>query len=264
MGGGIFDVIKTLLFVSNSPYWFMRTYFCLYVISPLINRLLDQSNTKQWIGIIISLSIVAVYIGMIHFDDSLNAGKNVVNFTLIYVLGATVKKYEMWKLFKRQVYLIAYLGLNAIEMLVYMIFAGNLVGEAFHYGCFQYCSPVLMLNAMMLLCYFLNLNFQSRAVNWLANSALAIYLVHTLILYSVIAPVAQSVYEYNSNFVFVFPVVVVFTALISLGCIFVDKLLTPVWWAFSKTVPILERLMVKIIQREEVFVEKLKEKNFNR
>lgn len=258
-GGGIFDVVKKLLFVSNSPYWFMRTYLCLYVIAPLINKLLDQSTTKQLLLAMLSLSFVAIYIGIIHFDDSLNAGKNVINFALIYVLGASVQKYELWRLFSRRTYLAAYLVCNLLEIVIYLILSGGIIGEAFFYGCFQYCSPILIMNGLFLFCYFLNLNIRSRYVNWLSGSALAIYLGHTLITHSVIYPTAQHFYEMMQNFYVFLPFVVVFTGVISIGCILFDKILSPIWWSIGKLVLPCERVMLRVsnkITEWAVFIDK--------
>ena len=256
-GGGIFDMAKKLLFVSNSPFWFMRTYFCLYVLSPIINRMLDNSDKKEWGLAIVLLSIVAIYIGMVHFDDSLNSGKNVVNFALIYVLGASVNKFQIYRKLERWKFLVAYLALNCVEMGVYMLFAGNIVGEAFHYGCFQYCSPVLILNAILLLCWFLNIDFHSKTINWLAKSSLAIYLLHTLILYSLIAPVAQLIYEWNSGFFVVFPLILLLAAVVSLGCMLVDKLLIPYYWLTNKLVKPLGRLLCIISRGGTKLLEKI-------
>lgn len=228
-GGGFFDYVKTCLFVSNSPFWFMRTYFCLYVLSPIINRLLDKSDNVQWFQSILLLSIVALYIGLAHFDDSLNSGKNVVCFTLIYILGATIQKFQLWQKNNKWVFLGGYIVLNLVEMVIYLVFSGNIIGESFFYVCFHYCSPVLIINAALFFCFFLNMKVKSSLVNWFANSALAIYLIHTLIFNVIIMPGAHYIYNYNSIVWFVIPCILVFATFISLGCMLADKLLTPIW-----------------------------------
>ena len=44
--GGDFD-IKQLLFISYSPYWFIKTYLYLYLFSPVLNNYLDKINNKD-------------------------------------------------------------------------------------------------------------------------------------------------------------------------------------------------------------------------
>lgn len=256
-GGGLIGALKTLLFVSNSPFWFMRTYVCLYVAAPIINRLLDHSDTKQLVQIIAILSFIALYIGLAHFDDSLNSGKNVVNFSLIYIIGATIRKYHIWEKWSKWTYLRAYLGLNAIEMLVYIVLSGNIVGEGWFYVCFHYCSPVLIINAILILCFALNFSFKSKSINWLASSSIAIYLIHTIILYDVIAPASHMIYEYNSSAWFVIPMVLLLGSVVSIGCMLADKLLTPVWLLMGLLVPPIQRVTSWITIKSNALIEKI-------
>lgn len=255
MGGGIFNVIEKLLFVSNSPFWFMRTYICLYVAAPIINKIIDSSNTKQLLEVVAILSFIALYIGLAHFDSSLNSGKNVVNFALIYILGASIKKYRLWEKWNKWTYLWIYIGLNLTEVAIYASLSGNIIGEGLFYVFFHYCSPVLIINAMLVLCCTLNLDFKSKTINWLASSSLAIYLIHTLILYSLIAPVAQMIYEYNSSVFFVMPLIFAWGAVVSVGCMFADKLLWPVWKLFGLLVPPLERLVQNVTMKVDLYLD---------
>lgn len=243
-GGGIIDVLKKCMFVSNTPFWFMRPYLCLYLAAPIINRLLEKSTTKQLIQTILILSFIAVYLGLTRFDHGMLGGKNVVNFSLIYILGFSIRKYRLWEKMKKWQFLVVFIIINALEMLIYIVFAHNIVGEGFFWLCFQYCSPALIINGVLFFCFFLGLRqIKSNVINWLASSALAIYFIHTIVLYGVISPIACSIYEYNSHFLFVFPTILLLSAIVSLGCIFIDKLLFPVWYLTSKMALPIEKIV---------------------
>ena len=256
-GGGMIDIVKTCLFVSNSPYWFMRTYLCLYVASPIINKLLDISGAKQNLTIILILSFIALYLGLAHFDESLNSGKNVVNFSLIYILGAMINKYKIWEKYSRWSYLWIFLSMNLLEIFIYSVFAGNLIGEGFFYICFHYCSPILIFNAIMLFCFTLNFKFKSRIVNWAARSALAIYLFHPIIVHSIIEPVTHYLYDYNSSFLFVFPLILIIGAVTAIVCIMVDKLLSPIYYISGLLIPFFNRMIARIETKLDLLSERI-------
>ena len=43
------DMIKSLLVISHTHYWFIRTYLFLYLISPILNLWIKKANIKQQI-----------------------------------------------------------------------------------------------------------------------------------------------------------------------------------------------------------------------
>lgn len=72
-----------LLFVSRTPFWFLRTYLYLYFLSPIFNSALKERHMDLYLLCV--LSIVSIYVGTVGCDFSLRAGKDILNFMLIYV-----------------------------------------------------------------------------------------------------------------------------------------------------------------------------------
>ena len=199
-GGG--KIVETLLFVSNTPFWFMRTYMCLYLLSPLLNFLLDQSDFLNLSGnkikFVALLGIVAIYFGLTHFDDSLNSGKNVVNFSLIYILGAYLHKYKpTFERIGTSKLVVLLLGINITQLSLYLLFADSLIGRAFHYVCFMYCSPLLIFNAILIFLIFSRIVFKSKLVNYLSASSISIYLIHLnhYVFYDILGTYVDSLFQ---------------------------------------------------------------------
>ncbi len=87
--GGKFFTMRSSpdYFVSATPFWFMRTYLCLYLISPVINLFLSHSNTKQRLALLCVLAFISHYLGSAGFDPSLAGGKNLVTFLFLLRCG---------------------------------------------------------------------------------------------------------------------------------------------------------------------------------
>lgn len=171
--------LKSLLFISHSPYWFIRTYLCLYLISPMLNLYLKKTTTKERILLILSLSFISIYLGTSHGDMSLFDGKNLINFSLIYVIGNTIKTYkERIMLISAKYFICSYIFINLFVTIIYHISHDSIVSKFIWLISFPYCSPLLIINAILFFIILFRLNFQSNAINFIASSMFAVYLIH--------------------------------------------------------------------------------------
>ena len=102
-GGVNKQFLKDCLFISHTPYWFIRTYLCLYLFSPVLNKYLENITAKNRFILIGVLFFISFYLGTSHGDPSLSDGKNLANFSLLYLLGNTLHAYEeRWKGFSNK------------------------------------------------------------------------------------------------------------------------------------------------------------------
>lgn len=219
--------VKTLFFFSKSPYWFIRTYFYLFLISPMLNSFL--TDNKRRLQMLLILGFIAVYMGCLH-EPSLKDGKNLALFMFVYVLGdclnAYKAKYEGWNI---KWILLAYLTLNVLLVSWYMAFHDNLIGKLLWVMSFPYCSPVLILNASLLFIIFSKISFKSQVVNWLSASVLSVYVLHHqhLILYSLIGPIVVQLYTISYNSTILLISLSLITIAILMICIAIDKIVMP-------------------------------------
>lgn len=178
-------LIKSLLFVSNTPYWFMRTYLCLYLFAPVVNHYLNDINLKNRVYLIASLLFISVYMGTLAgVDPALNDGKNLGNFVLLYVLGNTLHVYGyVWRAWSQRNIFLVWIVLNIFLVVIYSVFIDNIIGKALFKASFPYNSPILIVNAIIFLMLVAKKPFKSKLVNYLGASALSIYLLHCTPLY---------------------------------------------------------------------------------
>jgi peptidoglycan/LPS O-acetylase OafA/YrhL len=80
-----------------------------------------------------------------------------------------------------------------------LLYIDNATG--FHLGIFDYSNPIVVIQSVGLLMYFVNVKAgNSKFINWIAQSSFAVYLVHCNcnILDSVFKPLVMQIYhEYH-------------------------------------------------------------------
>lgn len=142
------------------------------------------------IYLLLVFGIISMYFGTVKGDDSLEHGTNVVNFMFIYIIGNTISTYKNKIKFKTKYLVIAYLFLNLLIVVTYLLFAHSILSAVIMKLCYFYCSPILILNAIILFIIISRIHFYSAKVNLIASSAYSMYIIHHIpvILYGVIGP----------------------------------------------------------------------------
>lgn len=224
------DVISTLQFITNTPYWYVRTYLFLYIISPILNKYIATSDRRRVNLMTLFLGAIAVYFGSTHGDPSLADGKNIVNFIFLYFLGNGIAYYkERWMKVSNWTLVSTWLILNS-SIFINLLLAGkdSTLGELVWNLSFPYCSPLLIINALLLFVWISKHQFYSKVVNYIATSMFAVYLIHcqpAIHKYAVL-PLCEWAAKYPPHaFVIAFAV----SAGIMVVCVLLDKLLKPVW-----------------------------------
>lgn len=221
--------IKQLFFVSNTPYWFIRTYLFLYLLAPLVNKAIASISLTTRVVLLAILSWISCWTGLMGFDTSLHEGYNVLHFILLYLIGNTLYIYRD-KFNSIPTYIV--LGLYMIGAIggLGLIYAKPNNSLLFNV-LFQYNSLVLIFNAVMLFMLFMRIHFQNRTVNNMASSCLAIYLLHgsDVLFRHWIKDGALWIQKYFENIGGQIAMVFVYALLIVIICISIDKCLTPLW-----------------------------------
>ena len=162
----------------------------MFLFAPVINHYLSKIDKRQRLYLLLTLGIISVYFGTVGGDDSLSFGQNIILFLFVYVIGNTLSVYQSKPLetIKPIVLFVAFLAMNTVILLLYMMmpsFTGLIMKL-----CFFYCSPLLILNSVLVFVGFSRINIQSKAINTVASSTYSMYIIHhiPIILYSVIGP----------------------------------------------------------------------------
>lgn len=214
--------IKELFFLSYSPYWFVRVYLFLFLIAPLLNSFLD--NKKQRKYLLIVLAFISIYMGMMN-EPTLHNGKNVVYFCFLYVLGDSIKKNEAcFSKFKTSMLVCCYLFLNTLLVILYCKYFNTIIGTAIWKLSYIYCSPILIINAILLFLIISRMSFRSSWINYLSASVFSMYIIHHqyVILYKIIGPTIDYFKSKPLNSCEFILVLSFITIVIMGGCVLID------------------------------------------
>ena len=175
------ELFRSFLFFTHTHFWFIRTYVFLYLLSPMVNHYLKNITGKQRIFMLFILFFISIYTGTSGGDPTLSNGKNAINFIFIYMIGDSLRRYEILidKLLGGVKNItIIYVALNLLLVIGYINCSDNIIGKVLWRLSFPYSSPILLINSILFFSIFTKLSFQSTRINWLAKSSLAIYLIH--------------------------------------------------------------------------------------
>lgn len=191
-------IIVTFLAVSNlelslktfakdlcSPknWWFVYAYFILYIMSPILNTFVENSDRKAFRNILIIFFTFQTIYGFLYDLPYFANGYSPLSFLGLYLLSQYIHKYEpkfskISCMASGGIYLGISVGLSVLMCLVLWLLPWKgLVARLFDwYVC--YTSPLNILASVMLLLCFSKMHFQSKLINSIAASSFAVYLLH--------------------------------------------------------------------------------------
>lgn len=164
-------LINNLLVFTRESY-FIQCYAVLMLLSPIINSFFEKYGRKSLI-LVLALWAIEAFMENIVGNESLgiNSGYSLVHFVLMYMLARTAFLYKDKIVeVKRYRWLIGYFACAGIVCLL------HLAGFSHTW---DYSNPIVVIEAFCLFFVFLYKPFYNKAVNWIASSTLAVYIIHT-------------------------------------------------------------------------------------
>lgn len=233
------QILKDILVLSYGPYWFIRTYLLFYLFVPIVNTFLRHIDTRRRVYTLVTLAVINFWFGaMAHGDPSLLDGKNIVNFTFLYMLGNTVRsKQRVFEKVKTSYYVIAFAALNVLLVLA-CLFSCPLIRHGIMRMAFGYNSPILLANAMLFFLMFSRLKIKSSIVNNIAASVFAVYLItgQPVVQNGILRDGAEWLMANCSSSAVLCVSLMAYTVVIIFATICIDKILTPIW-SLSRKLP---------------------------
>lgn len=224
--------LKSLFFLSHSPYWFILDYLFLMVIAPFLNQGYTTLNKEKSIVTIILLLIVNCYFGFTWGDKVNNNGYSLMQFVLMYIIGRHIRLFQ-FQIAKSKAFL-GYLCSSIFNGLLFYVCV-NIGSESVAWKLTYYNNPFVIASSVFFFFYFINVQISSKFVNYLSSSALAIYLIQNTNLISRIyyESVANCHLLYD-NILISLGWIFVLSLLICLTSIGVDKVLSPILNFFTQ------------------------------
>ena len=165
-------VYSVLLPFSHSDWWFIKCYVALFLISPVLNGAARNLGRKEFITAIALLTVLNVYLGYYWHQHNVD-GYNLVQFIYIYLIGAFLHKFPLKRLDRKNSMLLYVLG----ALLWSLCSVLSVKWRVPHWISFYYNNPLVILAATGLFVYMTQIEIRSRAINVIASSVLAAYLI---------------------------------------------------------------------------------------
>ena len=224
------DILPNLLF--GSGYWFVVSYLILYAISPILNAFIEHASQKEYRNVLIAWMIVEFVYGFLLDTGHFAYGFSPLSFIGLYLLARYVRLYpcKLFSLSIGQDFLI-YAGISLLSAIGFW-FGYKWFGMGFHLN--HYDSPLAIIASLYFFLAFSKISIQSEAINWLASSAFAIYLVHENVLVSPYYHLIFKELSRSFNHYMFYIISSIILLLIGLVCILVDKPRILLWDLLTK------------------------------
>lgn len=189
------DLLNTISPIDYN-YWYICCYLILYLISPILNKVIDNCSEKELRNIIILLFIIFSVLSTFTVDKfpNANTGRSLSTFILLYFIGGYLNHYpigdsyilkKMSNSAKRVLYLFLFLicaTISLLSMVSYNDFIsfgtlGKKIGGILGFIHISYASPIVILQSVFYLLFFGTFKFKSKIVNIISGTSLGIYII---------------------------------------------------------------------------------------
>lgn len=178
------DLVRCILPISHSLYWFVTTYVVLYILSPFINKFIGACSQKEHLAVLAVLLLLSSLLPTFLLG-SLGIG-NVGLFILFYIIAAYIRLYpgSMKGVFNNMnsalILTVSSFGLLFISVIVFDIMGLIIPIFSQHATYFMnLSSPLAILCAVSLFLLFKNLQIgENKFINRIALSMFGVYLIH--------------------------------------------------------------------------------------
>lgn len=187
--------VKTMMTTLLPVNYFVILYCVVYLLSPYINLVLDKLSHKSLRTLIILLVAMFAFhptivdvLGELRGEELIGLssvgmygsqwGYSIVNFMLMYILGAYLRrgnsKIARWKQMKLLLTL-----LGTIVLLVAWARVNDKVGFFTERSAWEYCNPFVILTAVLVFLLFSKIDMGvNKVINKLAEGVFSVFLLH--------------------------------------------------------------------------------------
>lgn len=164
--------------IPNNTYWFIPSYLCLYLFSPVLNTFIKNADKSTFALVLLAFYIFqTIYSFLGHGALFLMRGYSGLSFVGLYLLAAYVKE-NIDKIRLSSFELL--IGYFAVTICLCLTWIGsrylnfNFINTRLLY----YSNPLVILSSLFLFLFFSRIHIDSSFINRIAASSFAVYLLH--------------------------------------------------------------------------------------
>ena len=178
------NIVYAVTPIISNQYWYMTSYFMMYLFVPMMNKFADAANKKVFTATIVVILVLTTGSLIIKQDGfRLNDGYSPIWLMIMYLVGAYMKKFNVGAKMKKWLALLLYV-ISSLCSFILCVFSKKLLkimlGNDINY--LSYTSPFVVLSAIFLFIFFSKLKFGKKTeklINYITPAALGVYLIHT-------------------------------------------------------------------------------------
>ena len=224
-------------FMITKCYWFVKSYICLFLLSPVLNLFVEKASKRIYQLVLIGFFVFQTIYGWTDSAPEFQYGYSVVSFTGLYLLARYLRIYPLKIVPRRIVCLISYLFLSVLLALAAFL----LIRTDFHTEhaipvTFSYINPIVILSSVSLLFVFTQTEIRySKTINWIAASAFSVYIIHINgFIFHYFRDAVWHIYStYPTGLRWL--LILCYLLLVFISCVFLDKIRLFVWKRIERT-----------------------------
>ena len=164
---------ESWLVLTHTHFWYVPAYFCLMLLSPILNAGLDSLDKRRYEWLLVAFIAFNLWCGW-WWEGKFNpTGYTIVQLILVYMTARYIRLHiSRTFIHRRRPLIIAIYILSTAGILLSSLYMAS--AKAFAYN-----SPLVLLSTVSLFMLFTTIKLQSRAINYAARSAFAVFLIHT-------------------------------------------------------------------------------------
>ena len=224
VGLGVIDfTVSGLSQCAKATYasWgFISGYVALYFVAPLINAFVEKSTNRELLCYIVAFLAAAILI--------CRSSDNVFLYLQLYMVGRLIRKADIVSRIKVSPVRGYWLMTVIIFCASYALYMAGILTTAEAQVksplALNYLNPFIILQAAFLFIVFGRMNFQSKIVNWLSASSLAIFLIHMHPAIKEIGYYAYSKSLYSQPLATYIGMTIALVVVVFFGSILIDKI----------------------------------------
>ena len=182
--------LESWLVLTHTDLWYVPAYFGLMILSPLLNAGFDALSRRMASAVLLAFIVFNVWCGRGWGAQFNPSGYTLVQLIMVYLMGRYVALHGLP------------VGRRGAAVLYLVSVAAVFVSAVYMepIRAFAYNSPAVLAATVGCFLWFGSLHFQSRAVNYIARSSFAVYLIHKspLVWGNVMKPVVMKLWATQS------------------------------------------------------------------
>ena len=184
--------LKYLFFISQSNCFIPR-YIGLMILSPVLNAFCDNASKKTFQYVVIAITLFSCYWGFLLYNwwPDFHHGYSLIYFCVLYLIARYLKLYGFGIFYRFNNWGYIFSSLTLAVVAYYLAIKG--IKESTIWRVFDYNNPVVLFSSICFFISFAKLNIPAnRAINFVAQSTLAVLLLHT---HKVISEYLKDIYR---------------------------------------------------------------------